>query len=107
MDLEVPATVDNKFLYFSYAHADDGPFLRKFYEDLEEEIRALTGLPRAQIGFLDRNDIALGAVWDAVIDEQLRTCRVFVPLYSASYVQSAHCGKELAVFRERLHNYQR
>ena len=106
MDLEVPATVDNNFLYFSYARADDGPYLRKFYEDLEPEIRGLTGLPRAQIAFLDRNDIALGAVWDAVIDEQLRTCRVFVPLYSASYVQSAHCGKELAVFRERLHHYQ-
>lgn len=107
MDLEVRVTVENKFLYFSYAHADDSPFLQKFCTDLEEEIRHLTGLPRAEIAFLNRNDIALGADWDAVIEEQLRTCRVFVPFYSMSYIHSAHCGKELAVFRERLHNYQR
>jgi FxsC-like protein len=91
------------WFFFSYAHADDGEFLRKFYKDLDEEVRQLTGAPKAQISFLDREAISHGATWDAALEKGLKTCRVFVPLYSSAYFNSPYCGKEFAVFRERLH----
>ena len=64
------------------------------------------GAPPHEISFLDREAIAHGATWDATLEQGLRDCRVFVPLYSASYFRAIYCGKEFAVFRERLHNHQ-
>lgn len=91
--------------FFSYAHVDDGTFLRKFYQDLSDEVRGLVGLPKQQVGFIDRDKIRHGATWDTTLEDGLKTCRVFVPLYSASYFQSDYCGKEFATFRKRLHDY--
>jgi FxsC-like protein len=93
------------WFFFSYAHADDTTFLRKFYKDLNGEVRQLVGQPPEQISFLDRNSISHGATWDAALEGGLKSCRAFVPLYSASYFESAYCGKEFAVFRERLHDH--
>lgn len=95
------------WFFFSYAHADDGSFLKTFYKDLQEEVRQLTGEPKKQISFLDRDAIAHGATWDLALESGLKTCRVFVPLYSAAYFNSPYCGKEFAVFRDRLHTHLR
>jgi FxsC-like protein len=93
------------WFFFSYAHVDDGNFLRKFYQDLSDEVRGLVGIPKQQVSFLDRNSIGHGSTWDTALEDGLKTCRVFVPLYSASYFQSEYCGKEFAAFRQRLHNH--
>jgi FxsC-like protein len=91
------------WFFFSYAHADDTEFLRRFYRDLNEEVRQLVGVPKEEISFLDRNSISHGATWDTTLETGLKNCRVFVPLYSSSYFESEYCGKEFAAFRERLH----
>jgi FxsC-like protein len=93
------------WFFFSYAHSDDGDFLRRFYTDLREEVRQLIGGPKPVINFLDRNEIIHGANWKDSLEQGLKTCRVFVPVYSASYFQAAYCGKEFGAFRERLHTY--
>lgn len=98
--------MSNIWFFFSYAPADYGAYLRKFYEDLTSELRGLLALPRAKLGFFDRDTIALSATWDAALEEALRSCRVFLPLYSPSYFRSPYCGKEFALFQKRLHNYQ-
>lgn len=95
------------WFFFSYAHADYDDYLGMFYRDLEKEVRSLTGYPLSGIGFLDRKDIEHGATWDAALEAGLQNCKVFVPLYSPSYFRAEYCGKEFAVFRERLHNHLR
>ncbi|HYJ88285.1 MAG TPA: TIR-like protein FxsC [Pyrinomonadaceae bacterium] len=95
----------NYWFFFSYAHADDNEYLRKFYTDLDGEVRQLTGAPKEQIGFLDRKDIEHGATWDVRLEQGLKNCQVFVPLYSPSLFRSPYCGKEFAVFRDRLHSH--
>src|SRR5687767_6729555 len=95
----------NFWFFFSYAHADDTEFLRRFYKDLNEEVRQLIGAPKDEISFLDRNTVSHGSTWDAALEDGLKTCRVFVPLYSSSYFESEYCGKEFAAFRARLHAY--
>jgi len=91
------------WFFFSYAHADDTEFLKRFYKDLNEEVRQLVGMPAEEISFLDRNSISHGATWDATLETGLKNCRIFVPLYSSSYFESEYCGKEFGAFRERLH----
>src|SRR5690349_12319408 len=79
------------WFFFSYAHADYNEYLGTFYRDLEGEVRQLTGDPLAGIGFLDRKDIEHGATWDAALEQGLKNCRVFVPLYSPSYFRALYC----------------
>lgn len=93
------------FFFFSYAHADDNEYMRKFYQDLDGEVRQLTGAPATKIGFLDRQAIEHGSTWDAELEKGLRCCKVFVPMYSLSYFRAPYCGKEFAVFRDRLHSH--
>lgn len=93
------------WFFFSYAHADYNEYLQRFYEHLADEVRGLTGSPAPQSGFLDRKDIEHGATWDSALEQGLQNCRVFVPIYSPSYFRAPYCGKEFAVFRERLHNH--
>src|SRR5918995_6654926 len=91
------------WFFFSYAHTDDTEFLRKFYTDLNREVRQLVGVKNEEVSFFDRNSISHGSSWDSALETGLKTCRVFVPLYSSSYFDSPYCGKEFAAFRERLH----
>jgi FxsC-like protein len=93
------------WFFFSYAHADDGEFLRRFYTDLREEVRQLIGGPKVKISFLDRTEISHGARWEGSLENGIKTCRAFVPVYSASYFQAPYCGKEFGAFRERLHTH--
>jgi FxsC-like protein len=93
------------WFFFSYAHADDGKFLRRFYKELAEEVRQLIGGSKKELSFLDRDAISHGATWDEILEAGLKTCRVFVPLYSSAYFEAPYCGKEFGAFRERLHNH--
>ena len=93
------------WFFFSYAHADDGDFLRRFYTDLREEVRQLRGAEKQEVSFLDRNAISHGSAWETSLETGLRTCRVFVPLYSTAYFKAEYCGKEFAAFRSRLYTY--
>jgi len=103
----------NSWFFFSYAHADSNPYLQRFYDELSEEVRVLTTVPkkeinftdRTHVSFIDRDAISHGEMWDAVLQDGLNTCQVFIPLYSPSYFRSEYCGKEMAVFWERMNRH--
>jgi FxsC-like protein len=94
--------MNDYWFFFSYAHADQNAYLDQFYQDLASEVRGLTGSPAPESGFLDRKDIEHGAAWDATLEQGLQHARVFVPIYSASYFRAPYCGKEFAIFRDRV-----
>ena len=56
---------------------------------------------------MDREN-KLGAEWSPELMTALKTCRVFVPLYSRRYFESDNCGKEWFAFaqREVIHRAQ-
>ena len=101
------------WFFFSYSHSDSTEYLQRFYDHLSERVSALAGLNKQEIsfaddkkpGYIDRERITHGKVWDTSLEDGLRNCSVFVPIYSASYFNSEYCGKELAVFRQRVHDH--
>jgi FxsC-like protein len=89
--------------FFSYTRANNDAYLRQFFEDLSVEIRAIRGLPSDEaVGYLDMRELELGEDWDASLVEALQTCKVVVALASPGYFKSEYCGREWALFRERI-----
>lgn len=101
------AVLGTPYFLISYPHTprngrgserDPDTWVIKFYKDLclavEELVQAPSG---ATVGILDR-DLWVGDDWLIKLPEALATCRVLVPLYSARYFQSVHCGKEWSAF---------
>src|SRR5262249_41487830 len=96
------------YFFFSYARLDGieaGGYLDAFVEDLEKEIGFLTGAPPSGLGFRDTTQIEPGNRWPDALAEALRSCRVFLALYSRSYFKSDYCGKEWQAFRQRCAGY--
>lgn len=78
----------------------DIPVLR-FYRDLCAEVRDLANLsPDASVGFCDL-EIGRDQHWRDRVTRELAACRVLVPLYSARYIRSDSCGRELSIFLAR------
>lgn len=91
------------YLFFlSYARLDRDKYLKRFYNDLAQEVRTLTGIEQQHAGFFDAQDIEPGDEWPHKLAEGLQTSRVFVPLYSPTYFTREYCGKEWKVFRSRI-----
>jgi FxsC-like protein len=91
--------------FLSYTRANNDAFLKKFFDDLSQGIRDLRGLqPTAEVGFFDQRNIELGEQWDDTIVQALQTAPVFLAVASPAYFKSEYCGKEWAMFRNRLRN---
>lgn len=91
------------WFYCSYSRIDIDPYLRKFFTDLQTEIRLRLGLSTDEnIGFFDADKIEPGDAWPIDVAEALRSSRSMICLLSPSYVQSEWCGRELQVFRQRM-----
>ena len=91
------------FLSYARAITTDRDLLEKFVSDLVDEIRGrLRGVPSDKICFRDQRSIGVGEDWPAELDNAVRSCKAFVPLYSGPYFDSEYCGKEWQVFRSRL-----
>ncbi len=97
------------WFFFSYARLDSSrdPYLKKFYQELNEEVRRITGDDLEFIGFFDKDDIEPATQWSVELSEALQKSRAFVFVLSPTYVRKEYCGKEWQVFRERLHEYLR
>jgi FxsC-like protein len=96
------------YFFLSYARGDDDVYVKKFFDELSKEVRALTGDPSDyEVGFLDVRGIPLGASWSPQLINALSTCRVFISLCSPSYFRRPACGKEWQVFATRLAMHQR
>jgi FxsC-like protein len=90
------------YLFFlSYAREDRDPYLDKFFTDLVAAVAARTTHPKASIAFMDTLDIKLGEEWSQELTDALRSCRVFLPVYTARYFTREYCGREWGTFRMR------
>ena len=89
--------------FFSYTRGNNDPYLKRFFDDLSEEVRTLRGLPAgAEVGFFDQPDLELGEDWDAALVDALQSCKVMIAIASPGYFKSEYCGKEWALFRDRV-----
>lgn len=94
--------------FLSYYRKDDpqpppgsDSLVKRFFDDLAEEVAAGVGQERDDVGFLD-SSVGIGTDWRRRLSEELSTCHVFVPLYSPRYFGRENCGKEWWIFSERL-----
>jgi FxsC-like protein len=96
------------YFFLSYARGDDDVYVKKFFDELSKEVRALTGDPSDyEVGFLDVRGIPLGSSWSPQLINALSACRVFISLCSPSYFRRPACGKEWQVFAIRLAMHER
>ena len=91
----------DKIFFASYARIDDER------EELREVMEQLIHAVKVELGnqvevFFDVEDIENGEDWETRLGDSLRNLRVLVSMCSPSYVKSAYCAKEFAVFRQRL-----
>jgi FxsC-like protein len=95
------------YFFLSYAREDTDEFVEGFFRDLSGEVRGFAGLGRhEEVGFLDKHSIELGARWPSRLVRALSDCRCFLALCSPRYFVSEACGKEWAVFEDRLRQYE-
>jgi hypothetical protein len=99
-------TVTSPLFFFSYATDDADPWLRHIFDDLEYEVRQLTGTRKGTtVGYMYQRDNDPGDDWPEELVKALMSCRVIVPAYSPSYFNSAYCGREIRVFLSRCERY--
>ena len=97
------------YFFLSYARtplrdgadtSDPDRWVYKLFRDLRDEILQMTDARPDEAGYMDREN-KLGAEWTPELMAALKTCRVFVPLYSRRYFESDNCGKEWFAFAQR------
>lgn len=97
------------YFFLSYARtpkrdpadkSDPDRWVYKLYRDLCDEILQMTDVRPGEAGFMDREN-KLGAEWSPDLMNSLKSCRVFVPLYSRRYFESDNCGREWFAFARR------
>jgi FxsC-like protein len=98
------------YFFFSYACANaEGmadAYVSQFFDDLVFEIQQKAQPPvQGEVGFRDWDNIGTGDNLPQKLIDGLRTCKVFVPLYSPLYFTREACGKEWHAFAERLAEY--
>jgi hypothetical protein len=98
-----------RYFFLSYAHGDraDDQRVEDFFTELSVEIRALTGDDQDEVvGFHDFHNLRAGDAWPEELIKELCTSWTFVPLLSPRYIRSEFCGKEWAVFAQRVDAYK-
>ena len=108
-ELAIPRRENRPYFFLSYARTpkrdpadrtDPDRWVHKLYKDLCDEILQMTDAQPGEAGFMDREN-KLGAEWSPELMTALKSCRVFVPLYSRRYFESDNCGKEWFAFALR------
>lgn len=95
------------YFFLSYRHSEYQPldgtdqdfWIKKFHQDLCKDVNHLTSA--VEPGYMDAG-VRTGADWRDKLAKALGGCRVFVPVLSAGYCDSAWCGKEWGAFAERM-----
>jgi FxsC-like protein len=97
------------YFFLSYARtpkrdssdrSDPNSWVYRLYNDLCDEILQMTDAQPGEAGFMDREN-KLGAEWSPELMAAIKSCRVFVPLYSRRYFESDNCGREWFAFAQR------
>lgn len=86
-------------IFLSYARADDRVYgmIRPFKDLLTHFIYAKSG--RKVRAFLDQDDIEWGEIWLDKLETEILGAAVFIPLLSASYLDSDNCRMEFNRFQ--------
>ncbi|GAA4473473.1 TIR-like protein FxsC [Phytohabitans houttuyneae] len=96
------------YFFLSYARGDDDVSVQRFFHDLSAEVRAHAGLASGEeVGFFDVHSLEVGATWSPRLVEALSRCRSFIALVSPRYLLSEPCGREWAIFADRVRQYER
>jgi hypothetical protein len=89
-------------VFVSYARNDlKGGELEDFLKELEIDIEVRLG-EKASVLFRDLRDLELGATGKPELEEELRTSSICLAICSESFFRSPACGREFAIFRDRL-----
>lgn len=98
------------YFFLSYARrseSTDGALVRRFFDDLSDDIRQLAAAPNDALGFFDNQSLRAGMRWEQALLSGLGTARTFVALMSPAYFANEWCGREWALFNRRLHGIDR
>src|SRR5436305_1127967 len=94
------------YIFFSYPRQLwDDTYMGGFLKDLAENLfpRVDPPLPNVEdVYYRDTVTTRVGDRWTETLPEALMSCKAFVYIYSPHYFNSDYCGKEYAVFRQRL-----
>jgi hypothetical protein len=74
-----------------------------FFDKLSARVLNFTG----HGGYIDRTDIQPGDTWPDTLATALNNSQALVCLYSASYFQSEHCGREMQIMLQRRREYMK
>jgi TIR domain len=88
-------------VFVSYSENEFGKqYVAQFCELLKNNLEQAVG--KGMVEILFDGKLGQGDNWRAVLEDYLRECNVYVPLYATNYFKSDMCGKELAFFRSRI-----
>src|SRR5882724_443894 len=90
------------YFFLSHASVDEGPFIKRFFEDLSIAIRMRAGRHDSDpVGFYDETKYATNAEWTPKAADALRISHVMLPMISPAYFDDARVGKQWQVFEMR------
>jgi cellulose biosynthesis protein BcsQ len=90
--------VDTSVFYLSYAREDQSDEMMRFYQDLVNEVRALTGVSLEKVGYMDRTRLRPGDDFGIQITKAIAASQAAVCLLSPTYLRSGYCLGELDLF---------
>ncbi|MFE0456863.1 TIR domain-containing protein [Streptomyces sp. NPDC058914] len=93
------------FTSYSELH-NKRPYVKRFHQDVEDEVRALLGRRTPGSGFVDVRNLRPGDRWRFRIQDGVCQARTMLALYSASYFDSEWCAREWTVFEERRRRHR-
>jgi FxsC-like protein len=89
-------------VFLSYAREDFDDSLREFFADFRHNLARAIGPTAGDIYFRDFESIRLGEPWEVALTEGIRSCSIFLAVYSPAYFSREYCGKEWAAFSRRI-----
>lgn len=86
----------------AYGNDESNYWFDKLFQDLCDGVSHLCRLDQGvNPGFMDTRGLRVGDGWVRRLEEELASCRVFVPVYSPRYFHSAVSGQEWDAFASR------
>jgi hypothetical protein len=97
------------YFFFSYARADQDPYLDRFFVNLKEKVESLVEIPQGHsAAFRDEQNIDAGDDWNTRISAALQNSKVLVCIYSPRFFSKQrlheYCAKEFAGFLDLERN---
>jgi TIR domain-containing protein len=86
--------------FLSYSRENWDPLLKRFFDNLRDEIVAREDVEKDEAVFLDWK-LPTGSDWESDIGEALRESWACVTIYTPSFFHREYCGKEFQVFLDR------